>query len=73
MWGWSSRVAEHASATTWTSWQTVETEPTVVDPQDWGRQSAEPTGWVNTGAEVEAESDDGMSVAVPIREYDLVG
>lgn len=59
MWGWSSRVAEHAAATSWTSWQTVETEPTVVDPQEW--------------AEVEAESEDGMSVAVPIREYDLVG
>ncbi|WP_157124156.1 hypothetical protein [Nocardia pseudovaccinii] len=59
MWGWSSRVAEHAVATSWTSWQTVETEPTVLDPQEW--------------AEVEAESDDGMSVAVPIREYDLVG
>ncbi|MEV6339014.1 hypothetical protein AB0M12_30400 [Nocardia vinacea] len=59
MWGWSSRVAEHAAAASWTSWQTVETEPTVADPQEW--------------AEVEVESDDGMSVAVPIREYDLVG
>ncbi|WP_433713706.1 hypothetical protein ACQP2U_05640 [Nocardia sp. CA-084685] len=59
MWEWSSRVAEHATATSWTSWQTVETEPTVLDPQEWG--------------EVEAASDDGVSVAVPIREYDLVG
>ncbi|MEV4240024.1 MULTISPECIES: hypothetical protein [unclassified Nocardia] len=59
MWEWSSRVAEHATATSWTSWQTVETEPTVLDPQEW--------------AEVEAESGDGMFVAVPIREYDLVG
>ncbi|MEV6139927.1 hypothetical protein AB0L63_28540 [Nocardia sp. NPDC051990] len=59
MWGWSSRVAEHAAVTSWTSWQTGETEPTVVDPQEW--------------AEDEAESADGMLVAVPNREYDLVG
>ncbi|MEV4126382.1 hypothetical protein [Nocardia sp. NPDC049707] len=59
MWGWSSRVAEHAAATSWTSWQTRETEPTVVDPQE--------------RAEDEAKSADGMLVAVPNREYDLVG
>lgn len=59
MWGWSSSVAEYAAATSWTSWQTAETEPTAEDPQEW--------------AEVEAESALGMLVAVPNREYDLVG
>lgn len=59
MWGWSSRVAEHAAMTSLTGWRHAETEPTVLDPREW--------------AEVEAESGDGMLVAALIREYDLVG
>ncbi|MEU0507227.1 hypothetical protein [Nocardia sp. NPDC005998] len=33
MWEWSRSTAEYASAASWTGWQTVRTEPTVVEPE----------------------------------------
>ncbi|WP_330252463.1 hypothetical protein OG874_41415 [Nocardia sp. NBC_00565] len=61
MWEWSRRTAEHASAASWTSWQPVRTEPTVVEPECRSTETTESTT---------AEESSGM--AAPL-EYYLVG
>ncbi|WP_433727302.1 hypothetical protein ACQP0C_35720 [Nocardia sp. CA-129566] len=60
MWEWSRRTAEYASAASWTSWQTVRTEPTVVEPEHWAEASESAT----------AEESSAMAESV---EYDLCG
>ncbi len=35
MWEWSRTVAERAAAAVWSSRQTGQAEPTVVDPESW--------------------------------------
>ncbi|MFD0365710.1 hypothetical protein ACFQZZ_30100 [Nocardia sp. GCM10030253] len=62
MWEWGRTVAEQAAAAAWTSWQTEQPQPTVVDPEFWAEAS-----------EGESDCADNSAMAAPIREYDLVG
>ncbi|MEV0293466.1 hypothetical protein [Nocardia sp. NPDC050710] len=64
MWEWGRRVAEHAAAAAWTSWQTVETGPTVLDPEYWETDSE---------SDSEVDADWGAEVAIPMSEFDLAG
>ncbi|MFX0580339.1 hypothetical protein [Nocardia nepalensis] len=58
MWEWSRRTAEYASAASWTSWQSVRTEPTVIEAEPWAEESTT------------AEESSDMAESI---EYDLVG
>ncbi|WP_433195112.1 hypothetical protein ACQP1G_40430 [Nocardia sp. CA-107356] len=68
MWEWSRRTAEHASAASWTSWQPVRTEPTVIESEHWAEATESTTA--EAGECTTAEELSGM--VAPIQ-YDLVG
>jgi hypothetical protein len=60
MWEWSRRTAEYASAASWSSWQSVRTEPAVIEPEPWAEATESTT----------AEESSDMAESI---EYDLVG
>ncbi|WP_405179806.1 hypothetical protein OG225_39800 [Nocardia sp. NBC_01377] len=81
MWEWGRRVAEFATAAAWTSWRTIETKPTIPDPEYWETESETEVAVTSDTARIAPEPECAMNAryltavdnTAPGREFDLVG